>query len=313
MSLKRYTIYAATLAAFSLGSAAMLAQEPVEGPIPTTALINVTSKSDAPLNPAMLTLQVNGRPTPVTSVKPVGAGAAQVAILIDDGLRGSFGIQLEDVTKFIMNLPQGTPVLIGYMRNGEVASPTQGFTTDHKAAADAVRIPLSSAGVAASPYFCLSSFVKNWPTNRPGPRFVLMITNGVDPYNGSTSIMNQDSPYVQTAQEDAQRNGVAVYSLYYGERGIRGGRANFSGQNYLQQLSQATGGQSLYQLNGNPVSLEPFLKEFTKDMSESYTVSFMADSAREKKDTLLRIKLKSSQPGVKINAPDGVHPGTYLQ
>jgi hypothetical protein len=313
MSLKRYTICAATLAAFSLGSIAMLAQEPVEGPIPTTALINVTSKSDVPLNPAMLTLQVNGRPTPVTSVKPVGAGTAQVVVLIDDGLRSNFALQLDDMTKFLMNLPAGTPVMIGYMRNGEVMSPTRGFTTDHKAAVDTLRIPLSSAGVDASPYFCLSQLVKNWPTNRPGPRFVLMISNGVDPYNGSTSIMNQDSPYVQTAQEDAQRNGVAVYALYYGERGMRGGRANFSGQSYLNQLTEATGGESLYQLNGNPVSLDPFLQEFTKDISESYTVSFMADSGREKKDTLARIKLKTSQPGVKIHAPDGVRPGTNLQ
>jgi hypothetical protein len=36
------------------------------------------------------------------------------------------------------------------------------------------------------------------------------------------------------------------------------------------------------------------------------------NSARVKRDTLVRIKLKSSQPGVKINVPDGVHPGVDL-
>jgi len=39
----------------------------------------------------------------------------------------------------------------------------------------------------------------------------------------------------------------------------------------------------------------------------------MADAAREKNDTLTRFKLKTSQSGIKIHAPDGVHPGVDLQ
>jgi hypothetical protein len=311
-------LFATTLAAL-IPSCAMTAQAqemPVEGPVTTTALINVQSKADTALNPAMLTLQVNGHATPVLGVKPIGANSAQVAILIDDGLRSSFGNQLTDVAAFVNALPPGMQVLIGYMRNGEVdvASPNGGFSTDHAAVADALRLPLSSAGISASPYFCLSEFVKHWPSNQPGTRFVLMLTNGVDPYNGSTSPLNQDSPYVQTAQEDAQRAGVAVYAIAYADAGFRGVRgAGNSGQNYLSQVAQATGGDSLWQGVGNPVSLQPFLKEFSKDISESYTISFMAPTAREKGDTLARLKLKTSQPGIKIHAPDGVHPGTNLQ
>jgi hypothetical protein len=311
MFVRKNLLFAASAAAFVVClPAAVLAQ--TEGPQPTTALVNITSKNDVPVDPASLILQINGRATPITSVKVVGPGLAQVAILIDDGLRGNFSLQLDDMSKFILALPPGTPVLVGYMREGGVASPTRGFTTDHRAAVGALRIPFSSPGISASPYFCLQELVNHWPSSQPGPRFVLFLTNGVDPYNGSTSILNQDSPYVQSAQEDAQRNGVAVYSLYYSDAGIRGGRANFSGQSYLNQLSDSTGGQSLYQLNGSPVSLEPFLKEFSKDMSESYTISFMADSGRNKPGTLERIKIKSSQPGVKVHAPDNVVPGVSL-
>ncbi len=313
----RRVFFATTLAAFAMGCVVpVFAQDVPEGPVPTTALINVTSKSEAPLNPAMLTLQINGRATPITSVKPVTGNPAQVAILIDDGLRGTFGSQLSDLATFVNSLPPGMQVLIGYMRNGEVdvASSDKGFSTDHAAVANALRLPISSAGVSASPYFCLSEFVKHWPSNTPAARFVLMLTNGVDPYNGSTSIMNQDSPYVQTAQEDAQRAGVAVYAIAYSDAGFRRGRgAGISGQNYLSQVAEATGAQSFWQGMGNPVALDPFLKEFSKSISESYTVSFMADAAREKGDTLARIKLKTSQPGVKIHAPDGVHPGTNLE
>jgi len=313
MSAMRRVLFAGAIAAMISSSVVCLsAQE--EGPVPTTALINVQSKSAVPLNPEMLTLQVNGHATPVASVRPVSANTAQVAILIDDGLRGSFGNQIQDLSEFINALPPGMKVLVGYMRNGmvDVASEDKGFSTNHAAVADALRLTLSARGISASPYFCLSEFVKHWPSNQPGPRFVLMLTNGVDPYNGSTSIMNQDSPYVQTAQEDAQRNGVAVYSIYYSDAGLRGGRGSFSGQSYLQQVAEATGAESFWQGTGSPVSLGPFLKEFDKDISESYTISFLTEPGRGKND-LARLKLKTSQPGVKLHAPDGVRPGVSLQ
>jgi hypothetical protein len=207
---------------------------------------------------------------------------------------------------FIDQLPAGTPVFVGYMRNGSVDA-AQPFTQDHMAAIHALRVPVSAPGISASPYFCLSEFVKHWPSNHRAPRFVLMLTNGVDPYNGSTSIMNQDSPYVETAQHDAERAGVAVYSIFYNDAGMR--RGSFSGQSYLQQVADATGGQML---SGGvtPVTLTPYLRDFSKYIAESYTVNFLASTTRERGNTLVPIKVKTSQSGVKIYAPEGVHPGT---
>jgi hypothetical protein len=212
----------ALLAGFILSAVPVIAQQaPVEGPVPTTALVMVQSKSGAPLDPASLKLQVNRHDAPITSVTQVAPPAAQVAILIDDGLRFTFSSNLGDFTDFINKLPAGTKVMV-----------------DHAAVASQLRIPMSVAGVDASPYFCLSEFSKHWPSNQPGARFVLMITNGVDPYNGRPSVMNQDSPYVEAAQEDAQRAGVAVYSIYFPESGLRGGRGSFSGQSYLAQVQR---------------------------------------------------------------------------
>jgi hypothetical protein len=246
---------------------------------------------------------------PIGQVQRVGNGPAQIAILIDDGLRGSFALQLKSIGQFLTQLPPSAEVFVGYMQNGTVRPLQEGFTTDHEALVPKLRVPLSNAGISASPYFCLSDFVKHWPSSQPGPRFVLMITNGVDPYNGSTSITNQNSPYVQTAQEDAQRAGVAVYSIYYGDSGFRGGRGSFSGQSYLQQVGDATGGM-LFNLGPiPPVDFTPYLKQFNNAISESYLVTFEANASREKNNTLTRIKLTTSQSGVKIHAPDGVHPG----
>jgi len=299
-----------TVSLSMLFAGSLYSQElPQEGPVPTTALVMVESKSNQPLDPAQLKLTVKGHESPITAVNPIRPGATEVAILIDDGLRGSFDLQLKDIGDFINSLPQGVKVLVGYMQNGEVRATLPQFSTDHAAVAGSLRVALSAGGISASPYFSLSEFVKHWPSAQRGPRFVLMVTNGVDPYNGRPSVMNEDSPYVQEAQDAAQREGVPVYSIYYGDRGVRGGGARFSGQNYLEQIGEATGGELL---SGGitPVSFAPFLKQFNKAILETYTVSFMANPNREKPDTLSQIKLKTTQPGVKLHTPDSVRPGT---
>jgi hypothetical protein len=305
--MRRPALVLAPLAMLVAVSVPMLAQEvPIEGPVTTTALISAQSKEGAPLNPSMLRLQVNRHDAPITAVSLVPPGGAQVAILIDDGLRGSFGLQLNDIKTFIGQLPAGTQLLVGYMENGTVRY-DGGFQRVNQGSASQLRVPLSSPGISASPYFCLSYFVKHWPSNQPGARIVLMITNGIDPYNGRPSILNQDSPYVQSAQEDAERAGVAVYSIYFPDSGMRFG--SFSGQSYLEQVAEATGGQSFYQGSIPPVSLAPYLSQFRRDIMESYTVSFMANATNEKNNTLTSIKLTTSQPGMKIYAPQAVHPG----
>lgn len=299
----------APLALFVGAALPAFAQEvPMEGPVPTTALIQVEAKNGVTLDPASLKLQINRHQAAITSITPVAPASSQVAILIDDGLRGSFNLQLADVKAFLDKLPPRTQVFVGYMQNGTVRAVTDGFTTDHAAAGAAIRMPFSTPGISASPYFCLSEFVKHWPSNQPGARFVLMITNGIDPYNGRPSVLNQDSPYVQEAQEDAQRAGVAVYSIYYADSGMRGGA--FSGQSYLNQVAEATGGEAFNQGTIPPPSLEPYLNMFSKAISESYLVAFQASSAKEKRDSLDTLKLSTSQGGIKIHAPEAIHPGT---
>lgn len=308
----RRTMWISTLVAgFAVATVPTFAQEvPTEGPVPTTALINLEAKKGVTPDPSMLRLQVNRKDSAITTVTPVTPASAQVAILLDDGLRSSFGNQVEEFAKFINQLPAGTKVLVGYMQNGTIRS-AGGFSTNHEEVASQLRLPFSAGGINASPYFCLSEFVKRWPSNEPGSRFVLMITNGVDPYNGSTSVLNQDSPYVQQAQEDAQRAGVAVYSIYYGNAGMR--RGTLSGQNYLLQVAEATGGNSFYQGTITPPSLGPYLDQFAKAIAESYSLNFMVSNAHEKKDTLTQIKVTTSQKGVKVHAPEGVRPGVVEQ
>jgi hypothetical protein len=297
-----------------------------EGSVPTQTLIHEDTKNPVPLTPANVTIQVNNHNTTLTSLDQVPPSGAQVALLLDDGLRTSFARNLSDMQRFVATLPAGTEIFIGYMQNGRVV-PAQPFTTDHAAAAAHLRITEGFAGASSSPYFCLSDFVKHWPgpgesrsnpeqvapitsstgSSRQKARFVIMITNGVDPYNGSVSPLNQDSPYVQTAIRDAQRAGVPVYSIYFTDAGIRGGAASFSGQSYLSQLADATGGTSYYEGTFNPVSLTPFFNQFQKAIAETYVATFPAEG-----HDLVRLKVSTNLSKVKLRHSDEIRPGTEL-
>ena len=228
-----------------------------------------------------------------------------MALLIDDGLRGNFGIQLQEVEDFVRTTTsEGVAVGVGYMRNGSAQFP-EGFSTDGERELKAVRLPLSAAGIDGSPYFCLQDLVKHWPTNTGAPRVVLMITNGIDRYNGSVSPLNQDSPYVQSAQDDAQRANVPVYSIYYGRRELNANLPSFSGQSYLSQVADATGGKLFNGGQINPPSITPYFREFDAALRESYLVGFTAQGKR-----LERLKVSSTVSGVKLHAQKAVQATT---
>jgi len=298
-----FVAVAAGLLLSTSGIAPLYAQ--MEGPASTQVLVGVESKSNELPSLANVTISVNGKKEQPTSWTPVAPNGTQIALLIDNGLRESIGTQLSTLEAFIAGLPSGTEIYVGYMQNGTVF-PGQSFTTDHGAAAHALHLPLGAPGISASPYFCLSDFVKHWPSTRPAARFVMMITNGVDPYNGSTSIMNQDSPYVDAAQEDAQRAGVAVSSIYFSDAGFRGNRGSFSGQSYLTQVGEATGGVAYYLGTGNPPTIQPFLENFQKQISETFIATFPAEA---KGKDLARIKVAINLHTVKVHAPEEIRPG----
>jgi hypothetical protein len=295
-----------------------------EGPTPTQALIALDSKPPATVAAANIVLKVDNRVTPLSSLTPVPSNGVEVALLLDDGLRTSVGRELEDMKAFVTGLPPGTEVFVGYMQNGRVVpgGNLSGFTSDLAAAAQGVRLPMGISGVNGSPYFSLSDFVKNWPgraENQPAAqaaapvhkaRFVLMITNGVDAYNGSTSVMNQNSPYVTNTVTDAQRAGIPVYSIYFADAGFRGrGRnSSFSGQSYLAQLSQGTGGVAYYQGLGNPVSMAPYLKQFQQAIADTYVATFSANADKK----MVGLRVSTNLPKTKFRTQDQIRPGTVV-
>lgn len=304
-----------TLSAAMLTFASLAAHAQNEGLLPTQTLVRADSKANTVPTASSVSLELDSKPATLTALTPVQPASMQVALLIDDGLSRSSGVQLNDIRDFATTLPAGAQLLIGYMSNGRVQIEVP-FTTDHAAAAEKIRLPMGIPGQSASPYFCLSDFVKRWPgasetgsSRSAKARFAIMITDGVDLYNGSVSLSNQDSPYVRAAIADSQRAGVAVSSIYYRDAGIRGDAASLSGQSYLQQVADGTGGTSYYQGSFNPVSLKPFFYQFEHDIAETYIATFNADSGSAGRDRLLRLKMSTTVPKLKLRHPESVRPG----
>jgi VWFA-related protein len=229
----------------------------------------------------------------------------QLVILLDDSARTNLGVQLNDLRAFISGLPANTEVALGYMRNG-TPNLVQDFTSDHAQAAKAVRLPQGTPGANGSPYFCLSDLVKHWPGgNTNVRREVIMVTDGVDRYSGAR--YDPENPYVQAAVSDAQKAGVIVYSIYFRDAGAldRSFRATDGGQNYLTQVSQATGGKVYLQGFGNPVSFAPFLSDIQNKLQNQYELTFTSNS----KPALQSIQVKTSQPNTKLAYPARVPVG----
>ncbi|ADV83002.1 hypothetical protein [Terriglobus saanensis] len=291
-----------------LCAASAVAQE--EGLQPTQAIVRVVGGS-SPVSKDDLQIKVNGHGVPVTRVRPVlGAnGHVEIALLIDDGLRGNFANNLSEVQRFVLSLPPNVAIGVGYMQNGRVIF-SHGFSVEHEEAVKAIRLPFGQAGISGSPYFCLSDLAKSWPTNTGAPRVVVMITNGIDPYNGSVSPMNQNSPYVDTAIHDAQEHGLTVYAIPWNNRDFGGlGLGSFSGQNYLSDVVTSTGGELLGQGTINPPSIRPMLDKFMADLGESFLISFDAPANKR----LLDLKVTAKVHGTKVSAPKAIRAGNAAQ
>jgi hypothetical protein len=253
------------------------------------------------LNPEDVKVYEGKTPAQVTSLQALQGEHAgmQLFIYLDESTGSSvLGTRLPELKSFVRALPATTKVGIGYMRNGGF-SLAQPFTTDHKEAADSVRLSQGLPGINGSPYFALSYLAKHWPSKDPVERrAVLMLTDGVDRYYDNTS--NYD-PYVDAAIKDAQHFGILVYSIYLRGSGFDSlGTWNITmGQSRLDQLCEATGGQGYFEGLTSPVSLTPHLENLNKALDNQYKITFVA----AENPGLHKLVVKTEIPAVKIIAP----------
>lgn len=259
-----------------------------------------------------LSVKIDGKDASVTNFMPYRGDNdhLELVVMIDAGARTSLSLQLNDIASFIKSLPPNAKVALAYMDYG-TARLTGPLTTDHEAATKGLHIPSGFPGEDASPYICLSDLAKHWPSNdRSARREVVMITDGFDYYNPH---YDPEDPYMQAAITDSVRSRIVVYSIYWINKGRFQGSmyANYSGQNLLQSVTSATGGNSYWEGIGNPVSLQPYFKDLDRRIQNQYELAFTAPL--KNKSQVESMKVKVSGISGKIDAPQQVWVGHPAQ
>ncbi len=232
-------------------------------------------------------------------------GALQLLVMIDDGSDTELGLQLEDLRKFMRGQPASTEIGVDYMRNGTTIS-AHALTSDHDAAAKSLRLPIGTAGAAASPYLALSERIKKW-SPFAGRREVLMISSGIDSVYYGGDLQN---PYLLSAIRDAQRAGILVHSIYFGGAGHSGHsyyRMNF-GQSYLSRLGDETGGEAYWQGFQNPVAFAPYLDDLSKRLRNQYRLTL--SGTNDQKGELQDLRVRTEKPGAELSSAARVWVGS---
>ena len=229
--------------------------------------------------------------------------ALELFLLLDDGSGVNLGTQLDGLRKFITAQPASTLIGVAYMQNG-TAKVEQNPTNDHALAAKALRLPLGSPGVSASPYFSLSDLIKRWPESS-ARREVLMVSDGIDRFYG---VGNLQDPYLDAAIDDALRAGVVVYDIYSPGAGHFGHSywPNYWGQMYLARVAEETAGESYYiGFTGGPVSFDPYLEDMERHLNHQYWLTFTPKP--QKKSGWQKIKLTTEVPNAELVSAQRVY------
>ena len=228
-----------------------------------------------------------------------------LALLVDDSLDTTLGVQLADLTEFVRSLPATVRLGIFYASNGTFRA-GQDFTSDHEVAVKALRLPLSRIAAFSSIYLSLDDLLKRWPETE-NRREVLLISDGIDLFRGVASSSPGINPDLEQTIRQAQRSNVIVYTLY-----ASGGsrfRRNFflvgNGQGCLARLAYETGGESFFQGLQTPVAFKPFLEELEKMLGQQYLLTFKAQLG--KKAGYERLRVTTELPGVELVAPEHVY------
>jgi hypothetical protein len=260
-------------------------------------------------SPRNVNVKVAGKEAKVTGWKSWRDAdvPTQLVLLIDGSARMSLGAQLGDIRNFVKEMPAHTKMAIAYMTYGRAVMATP-LSSNPQEVLRGLHLPDDFRYGNASPYFCLSSLAKRWPSqDRTARRVVVMITDGVDEYE---TRYDPEDPYVLSAIHDSIRAGLIVYAIYWRNRGFGGfgSYQSYDGQNLLSEVTEATGGENFWIGSGDPVALEPFFKKLKMDLNNQYELSFSAP--HKGKPEIESLHLKMSVPSAKVLVPQEVYVGS---
>jgi len=222
-----------------------------------------------------------------------------LAVLIDDSVDTTVAGQWRDLGDFFNAQPQNTYISVFYARNGSAVL-AQDFTNDHALAAKALRLPIGGQAFS-SPYFALQDLIKRWPSSTDR-RSILLISSGIDYFHGNYPT----SPDLDTTIEQAQKQNINVWSIYYPDAGHRSSRLFLlnRAQSDLSQLAEETGAESFYLGTAAPVSFKPFLDELSTHLNNQYLLTFLGNG--DGKGRSERVHIATELPSLEFFAASRV-------
>ncbi len=254
----------------------------------------------------LLTVTENQKDKQILSIRSVTDAPLSIAILIQDDLTSSFNLQLQDIRRFIRQLPKGSRVMVAYLRGGSLEV-RQRFTTNLEAAAKSLRIVTSSSTSAPrTPYDGVIEALNRFDALPAGRRAILMVSDGLDLSQSSGGATPSESLDLDRAILQAQRKSVSVFPIYsptvFTESG-RGQRVLF-GQGSLQKIADETGGRAFFQGTGAPLSFDRFFRELTILLNRQFLLTYLSDNMKK---GYYKVEVKSTNPLVKIEHPRGYY------
>lgn len=284
-----------------------------EGVRPMTIPISIFTKEEMRerkaeefLEAGEIIVNEDGDDQVILSIRSVSNTPLSLAVLIQDDLSSEANLQLDDIKKFIRNLPKGSRVMVSYLRSGSMQV-RQKFTDDLEKAADSIRI-ITGNSVAAprNPYDGVIDTLKKFNALPTGRRAILLISDGLDVSNGISSSSPSQSIDLDNAIDRAQRNGVAIYSFYASATLTEGGNSRLilNAQGSLNRLSEETGGRAFFQGTFTAVSFEPFFKDLNLLLNRQFALTYLSTHLKK---GYHRVKVTSTNPEVRIEHPKGYY------
>ena len=226
-----------------------------------------------------------------------------LALLIQDDLVPSVATEISALASFIRRLPEGSQVLVGYMRAGTIQI-RQKFTTDRERAAKALRIPAGTPNAGPyNPYVSVREALKRYQSQPVGRRAMLVVSDGLDVSRGLDSSRAGQSLDLQRAIEEAQRRGVAIYTIFAPTFGSDTNRLLAgNGLDSLSRLAKETGGRTFNQLPSAPVSFEPYLRQIEARLARQIALTYLSTHGDK---GYHRIKIETALSDVEIAHPTG--------
>lgn len=197
-----------------------------------------------------------------------------LAVLVQDDLIARVGNELQITRAFIRALPEGSQVMVGYIRSGSLQV-CQPFTTDLEQAAKSLRIPAATTAVSPfNPYVEVIEALRRFDqlgAKETNPNALLLVSDGLDTSRGFDFATAINSIDLHRAVREAKKRDVAIFSFYAPSVGLTSYSrlAVNAGQGALNRLADETGGRAFFQ-GTSFVTFNAYFNDLRRALNERY-------------------------------------------